>query len=134
VVCPRPASSWCSRANGRRASAAPLTSRRSATCPWSARSSSRSGSFVFSTILGWAYYGEKACEYLFGTGSIVVYRVLWVIAVMVGSVAPLPVVWSAADITNALMAIPNLISLLVLTHVIVDETRTHLWSEDGSER
>ncbi len=90
--------------------------------------------FVFSTILGWAYYGEKACEYLFGTGSIVVYRVLWVIAVMVGSVAPLPVVWSAADITNALMAIPNLISLLVLTHVIVDETRTHLWSEDGSER
>jgi AGCS family alanine or glycine:cation symporter len=90
--------------------------------------------FVFSTILGWAYYGEKACEYLFGTRSIVVYRVLWVIAVMVGSVAPLPVVWSAADITNALMAIPNLISLLVLTHVIVDETRIHLWSEDGSER
>ncbi len=90
--------------------------------------------FVFSTILGWAYYGEKACEYLFGTGSIVVYRVLWVIAVMVGSVAPLPIVWSAADITNALMAIPNLISLLLLTHVIVDETRTHLWSEDGSER
>jgi AGCS family alanine or glycine:cation symporter len=89
--------------------------------------------FVFSTILGWAYYGEKACEYLFGTRSIVVYRVLWVIAVMVGSVAPLPIVWSAADITNALMAIPNLISLLLLTQVIVDETRTHLWSQDGSE-
>jgi AGCS family alanine or glycine:cation symporter len=90
--------------------------------------------FVFSTILGWAYYGEKACEYLFGPGSIVVYRVLWVIAVFLGSVAPLPIVWSAADITNALMAIPNLISLLLLTHVIVDETRTHLWSADGSER
>jgi len=89
--------------------------------------------FVFSTILGWAYYGEKACEYLFGTGSIVVYRVLWVIAVMAGSVAPLPAVWATADITNALMAIPNLISLLLLTHVIVDETRTHLWSQDGSE-
>lgn len=88
--------------------------------------------FVFSTILGWAYYGEKACEYLFGTGSIVIYRVLWVIAVMVGSVAPLPIVWSAADITNALMAIPNLISLLVLTRVIVDETRLHLWSEERS--
>jgi len=89
--------------------------------------------FVFSTILGWSYYGEKACEYLFGTRSIVGYRVLWVIAVMVGSVAPLPIVWSAADITNALMAIPNLISLLLLTHVIVEETRLHLWSEDGSE-
>jgi AGCS family alanine or glycine:cation symporter len=89
--------------------------------------------FVFSTILGWAYYGEKACEYLFGTRSIVVYRVLWVMAVMAGSVAPLPVVWSAADITNALMAIPNLISLLVLTHVIVDETQRHLWSEERSE-
>jgi len=87
--------------------------------------------FVFSTILGWAYYGEKACEYLFGTGSIVVYRVLWVMAVMVGSVLPLPIVWSGADITNALMAIPNLISLLLLTSVIVEETRRHLWSEDG---
>jgi AGCS family alanine or glycine:cation symporter len=90
--------------------------------------------FVFSTILGWAYYGEKACEYLFGTGSITVYRVLWVIAVMAGSVAPLPIVWSGADITNALMAIPNLISLLLLTRVIVDETDRHLWSEDASER
>jgi AGCS family alanine or glycine:cation symporter len=90
--------------------------------------------FVFSTLLGWAYYGEKACEYLFGSGSITTYRWLWVAAVMVGSVLPLPVVWSAADITNALMAIPNLISLLVLTHVIVDETRVHLWSEDGTGR
>jgi AGCS family alanine or glycine:cation symporter len=89
--------------------------------------------FVFSTILGWAYYGEKACEYLFGTGSIVVYRVLWVIAVMAGSIAPLPAVWAASDITNALMAIPNLISLILLAHVVVAETRTHLWSEDASE-
>ncbi|MND00315.1 Sodium:alanine symporter family protein [compost metagenome] len=48
---------------------------------------------------------------------------------MAGSVLPLPVVWSAADITNALMAVPNLISLLVLTHVIVDETRRDLWNE-----
>ncbi len=89
--------------------------------------------FVFSTILGWAYYGEKACEYLFGTPSVQVYRVLWVLAVYLGSVAPLPVVWSAADITNALMAIPNLISLLVLTRVAVDETRRHLWSEGHAE-
>jgi AGCS family alanine or glycine:cation symporter len=82
--------------------------------------------FVFSTLLGWSYYGEKACEYLFGGRSIRPYRWLWVAAVMVGAVAPLPVVWSAADITNAMMAIPNLISLIVLRHVIVEETRKHL--------
>lgn len=82
--------------------------------------------FVFSTLLGWSYYGEKAVEYLFGGGAIRPYRWLWVVAVMVGAVAPLPVVWSAADITNALMAIPNLISLIVLRHVIVAETRAHL--------
>jgi AGCS family alanine or glycine:cation symporter len=87
--------------------------------------------FVVATILGWAYYGEKACEYLFGTRSVVVYRVLWTIAVMIGSVAPLPAVWALSDITNALMAIPNLVSLLLLTHVVIAETRLHLWNESA---
>jgi len=85
--------------------------------------------FVFSTLLGWSYYGEKACEYLFGERAIQPYRRLWVVAVMVGAVLPLPVVWSAADITNALMAIPNLISLIVLRGVIIEETRAHLWND-----
>ncbi len=84
--------------------------------------------FVFSTILGWSYYGEKAAEYLFGSGVIKPYRYLWVIAVMVGSVVSLKIVWSFADITNGLMAIPNLISLIVLNRVIVSETREHLWN------
>jgi alanine or glycine:cation symporter, AGCS family len=83
--------------------------------------------FVFSTILGWSYYGEKAAEYLFGSAVITPYRVLWVAAVMVGAVTPLPAVWSFADIANGLMAVPNLISLLVLTPVVIAETRTHLW-------
>jgi AGCS family alanine or glycine:cation symporter len=83
--------------------------------------------FVFSTLLGWSYYGEKACEYLFGVRSILPYRWLWVVVVFVGSVLPLPVVWAAADITNALMALPNLISLLALSGVVVRETRTYLW-------
>lgn len=82
--------------------------------------------FVFSTILGWSYYGEKAAEYLFGSKAILPYRVLWVVAVMVGSVATLPVVWSFADIANGMMAIPNLISLLVLNGVLVSETRKYL--------
>ena len=83
--------------------------------------------FVFSTILGWSYYGEKAAEYLFGAKIIKPYRWLWVVAVMGGSVLSLPMVWSFADITNGLMAIPNLISLIVLHKVIVKETNEYLW-------
>lgn len=85
--------------------------------------------FVFSTILGWSYYGEKAAEYLFGTRAIKPYRCLWVIAVMIGSIATLPMVWSFADITNGLMAIPNLISLIALSGTIVATTRTYLWND-----
>lgn len=84
--------------------------------------------FVFSTILGWSYYGEKAVEYLFGKRAIKPYRWLWVAAVMVGSVATMPVVWNFADAANALMAIPNLVALLLLSGVIVGETRKYLWS------
>lgn len=88
--------------------------------------------FVFSTILGWSYYGEKAVEYLFGRSVIRPYRCLWTISVMVGSVLTLPLVWSLADIANALMAIPNLVSLLALSGVIVAETRQHLWEAPNS--
>lgn len=84
--------------------------------------------FVFSTILGWEYYGEKAAEYLLGCRIVPVYRWLWVAAVMLGSVVSLPLVWTFADIANGLMAVPNLISLLVLNKVIVEETKKHLWS------
>jgi len=84
--------------------------------------------FVFSTILGWSYYGEKAAEYLFGSRVIKPYRVLWVIAVMVGSVQPLAVVWTFSDIANGLMAVPNLVALLGLSGVVVKETQEYLWS------
>ena len=84
--------------------------------------------FVFSTILGWSYYGEKAAEYLLGPRAIQPYRWLWVIAVMVGSVVTLKAVWSFADIANGLMAVPNLISLVALNGVLVAETRRYLWS------
>ncbi len=83
--------------------------------------------FVFSTILGWSYYGEKAAEYLFGNKVTKTYRWLWVVFVMVGSVLSLKAVWSFADITNALMAIPNLISLIFLNKIIVKETNEYLW-------
>lgn len=90
--------------------------------------------FVFSTILGWAYYGEKAAEYLFGSGVIFPYRILWVGAVMLGSVSTLTAVWSFSDVANGLMAVPNLISLLALNGVIVAETREYLWSGNLDKR
>ncbi len=89
--------------------------------------------FVYSTILGWAYYGERALEYLAGKRAILPFRMLWVVAVMVGAVIPLPLVWDFADAANALMAIPNLIALVALSSVIVAETREYLW-EDQLDR
>jgi AGCS family alanine or glycine:cation symporter len=83
--------------------------------------------FVFSTILGWSYYGEKAVEYLFGKGGVRPYRYLWVFAVFLGSVATVPMVWDLADAMNALMAIPNLIALFLLNGVVVAETKKYLW-------
>jgi AGCS family alanine or glycine:cation symporter len=89
--------------------------------------------FVFSTILGWSYYGEKAVEYLAGKRAVRPYRWLWTASVMIGSVLTLKAVWSLADIANALMAIPNLIALLALSGVIVSETRQHLWDARSTE-
>ena len=83
--------------------------------------------FAFSTILGWCYYGERAVEYLKGKRWVLGYRVLYIVAVFMGSVMNLAVVWNLADCMNALMAIPNLISLLFLNGVIVRETRSYLW-------
>ena len=87
--------------------------------------------FVFSTILGWSYYGERAAEYLFGKKSIMPYRIAWVLAVYLGSVTSLALVWDLADAMNAMMAIPNLIALIALSSVIVSETKTYLWDEGG---
>lgn len=83
--------------------------------------------FAFSTVLGWSYLGEKALEYLFGRRARVVYRVVWVLATFVGSVTALGLVWNLGDFFNALMAIPNIISLLALSGVAVRETRHYLW-------
>jgi AGCS family alanine or glycine:cation symporter len=86
--------------------------------------------FVFSTILGWSYYGEKAAEYLMGERAVLPYRFLWVAAVMVGSVATMPAVWAFADVANGLMAVPNLVSLIALSGVAAAETRRYLWEGD----
>ena len=85
--------------------------------------------FAFSTILGWCYYGERAVEYLKGKRWMIVYRVLYIAAVFVGSVANLSIVWNFADCMNALMAIPNLLSLLFLSGILIHETRKYLWQD-----
>jgi AGCS family alanine or glycine:cation symporter len=83
--------------------------------------------FAFTTILGWCYYGERAVEYLKGKRWMLAYRVLFVAMVFVGSIISLDIVWNAADCMNALMAIPNLIALLLLSNVIARETKHYLY-------
>lgn len=78
--------------------------------------------FAFTTIIAWAYYGEKCCEYLFGTKSVVAYRLLFSLIIIPGSILKLETVWHLADITNGLMAYPNLIALLGLWRVVKNET------------
>ena len=89
--------------------------------------------FAFSTILGWSYYGERAMEYLAGKRSIVFYRVLYILLVFAGSTMSLALVWNLADIMNALMAVPNLLSLLLLSGVIAKETQHYLWNNNLDE-
>ena len=89
--------------------------------------------FAFSTILGWSYYGERSMEYLAGKKSIKFYRVAWVILVFVGSVMSLGMVWSLAEIMNALMALPNLIAVLFLSNVIARETNYYVWKKNLHE-
>ncbi len=81
--------------------------------------------FAFTTILGWAYYGERCISYLFGVKATLPYRIGYVIVVGVGPFLPLGFVWTVADITNGLMAFPNLIALVALSGVVVSETKLY---------
>jgi len=81
--------------------------------------------FAFTTLLGWSFYGEKCIEYLFGVKSITPFRVAWVVVIPIGAVANLGIIWLVADTLNALMAIPNLIALLLLSPVIFRLTREY---------
>lgn len=81
--------------------------------------------FALSTIFGWSYYGEKCFEYLFGGKHINIYRICFVLVVIVGAVTELKVVWAISDTLNGLMAIPNLIGLLGLSGVVIKLTRDY---------
>jgi len=81
--------------------------------------------FAFTTILGWSFYGEKCLQYLFGVKSIEIFRIIWVLVIPIGAAADLGFIWLLADTLNALMAIPNLIALLLLSPMVFKLTREY---------
>lgn len=81
--------------------------------------------FAFTTILGWNYYGERCCEYLFGVKSIIIYRCIFIALVGLGAFLKLEAIWLIADIVNGLMALPNLVALIGLSGVVVSETKLY---------
>lgn len=89
--------------------------------------------FAFTTILGWSFYGEKCVEFFFGTKSLLPYRVLWVVAIYFGATADLGFIWLLADTLNAMMAIPNLIALALLSPIVFTLTREFFASGGKTE-
>lgn len=87
-------------------------------------------SFAYSTVLGWAYYGERCVEYCMGKKALIPYRILYIVIAAIAPIAALDLVWTIADILNAFMAIPNLVAVLLLSPVIVKETRKYLKNLD----
>ena len=90
-------------------------------------------SFAYSTVLGWAYYGERCVEYFSGKKGLIPYRVLYIAVAAIAPVISLNLVWTVADILNALMAIPNLIAVLLLSNVIVKETKKYINNLDAQD-
>ena len=89
--------------------------------------------FAYSTILGWAYYGERCVEYFSGKKGLIPYRVLYIAVALIAPVLALDLVWLIADILNALMAIPNLIAVLLLSPIIVKETKKYINNLDAED-
>ena len=85
--------------------------------------------FAFSTVLGWSHYGSKACEYLFGTKSTIVYKVAFVLMIFIGCTMNLGLAWDLSDTFNGLMSIPNLIALLLLSGTVAQLTKEYFEKE-----
>ncbi len=82
--------------------------------------------FAYSTVLGWSHYGATACEYLFGTKSVLIYRIVFVCIVLAGSVIEAQLAWDISDTFNGLMMIPNLIGVLVLSPIVMQCTKNYV--------
>jgi AGCS family alanine or glycine:cation symporter len=79
--------------------------------------------FAFTTLLGWSLYGERCAQYLFGERAVLPFRLCWILMVPIGAVSSLSLIWDLADILNALMAVPNLIALLILSPLVAKLTK-----------
>lgn len=88
--------------------------------------------FAFTTLLGWSFYGERCVEFLFGVKAIVPYRVFWVLAIPLGATVNLGLIWLVADTLNAMMALPNLIALVLLSPVVFKLTKEHFEREKAA--
>ena len=89
--------------------------------------------FAFSTILGWALYGSRCCEFVFGTKAIKPYYVVYIICTVLGATVDLGVIWDISDTLNGCMAIPNLIGIVALSGVVVKETREYFKGVDAEK-
>lgn len=90
--------------------------------------------FAYSTTLGWSYYGNRCITFLFGKKAIKPYQVLYLIIAFLGAIGVGDVVWTVSDITNALMAVPNIIVVLLLSGVIARETKHYVYSGNLDEQ
>ena len=90
-------------------------------------------SFSYSTILGWSYYGSRCITYLFGKRAIKPYQVIYVVVAFLGAIGVGDIVWTISDIGNALMAIPNIIMVLLLSGMIAKETKYYIYDDNLDE-
>ena len=90
--------------------------------------------FAYSTILGWSYYGNRCVTYLFGKRAIRPYQVIYIIIAFLGAIGVGDIVWTISDITNALMVIPNIIMVLMLSGLIARETKHYVWDKNLDEK
>ncbi len=90
--------------------------------------------FAYSTILGWSYYGNRCVTYLFGKHAVRPYQVIYVLVAFLGAVGVGDVIWTVSDITNALMAVPNIIMVLLLSGLIARETKHYVYDHNLDER
>lgn len=90
-------------------------------------------SFSYSTILGWSYYGSRCITYLLGKRAIIPYQIIYVGVAFLGAIGIGDVVWTISDIGNALMAVPNIIMVLLLSGLIARETKYYVYEDRLSE-
>ena len=81
--------------------------------------------FGLGSLIGWSYYGERSADYLFGSGGVWIYKVVYVLMATVGSVASLQMVWKLADVCNGLMALPNLAAVFLLRSQVIEELKRY---------